>query len=1131
MRRVLGFPVLACALASLPFSEFALSQTAPAPPPEKTPRAVPRSAPAASKPSPKPTPLPILTGSVRGSDGKPVEGALVLYRPLAAPPREFAAATKTDAEGRFRAELKVAGPVYVRVTAKGLAGRTFDRVQPASPLAVVLDRGQVIEGDVRDGAGQPLAQVRVLASPTLGVAVSSWETDKQSIEAMTDARGHFRLDGVGPGLYSIAATARGFGSARKGNVRPGATVNLIARAGGWLAGRVTDPKGRPLPGALVRAELEPQFWGGSTVATTDAQGGFELPGLEPGNYTVVARHADFAPGVARGVTVDAEGSADVALVLTTGAAVAGRVVDSEGRPLAGRVAGQELASLPMPRSLVELLRADAGADGRFRLERVPPGSYGLGVSAPRYSGRRIETEVSDGEGVIDLGDIALEEGLAIRGRVRTSSGAPIADAEITTGGFDMMRGGVFTQTRSEADGTFVLAGLVPGPTRVNVSALGFASLNNKTMTPGGDPVDLILTPGSSITGLVVEESDRPVDSYRVAASPSKAMAGWEGRAEKSVGSPDGRFLLEGLAEETYVLQVVVPDRAPATVSGVRVSAGRTTDAGLIRVPRGGIVRGTVTEASGDPIVGAAVKAYGTTQDAMEWREELQTLSEPSGSFEIRGVPEGPRQVVATHPDYAAADVVVDVVAAKGPVDTRLVLTQGGRIAGVARKRDGTPLAGLTIFANSRSYRLSGGSRRNHITGADGSFTIEHVAPGPTFVSLMAGVGPGRMMSMMSRQVEVREGETTSVDFSSREILVNGRVTKSGTPMSGLRLHFMGEGGVSYSVSSGFDSVAGAPTGPQRNLGVTGEDGTFALIVDTPGKYWVRTESQDGRTSYPSREVQVPDVETHSVELTFSGVPVIGIVVDKDTDQPVAQASVNAVVKEKNGPRASSAQTGPDGRFQIDAEPGEYTLSARAEGYGVTNLAATVGASGLSDARLELEKGLEIRGRVLDASGRGVASARVDARAGESSDFGGAEALADGSFRISGLAAKPYNLCAGSELAGYAVRTSVSPGGPETTLTLRRAARVRLVVKGPDGAPVPKAWASVTKLGGAAISVPRTGIFGTTDSTGVTEIATPAGTLEIVVRAEKYEGTVGVTVAEGATVTSEVTLAESVEKPK
>src|SRR5258707_11996414 len=572
---------------------LALAVALAAPPPKKAPPASSRPSPAAAKPAPKPTPYSVLTGSVRGPDGKPVDGALVLYRSLAAASRELAATTRTDAEGRFRAELKTAGLVYVRVTAKGLAGRSFEKVQPGAPLAVVLDRGQTIDGTVRDAAGQPLARARVIASTNLGVSVSSWEADKQSIEAITDDRGHFRLEGVGAGLYWLNATAHGFGSARKGNVRPGATVNLIARSGGWLAGQVSDPQGRPLAGALVRAELEPQFWVGSTVETTDAQGRFEILGLDPGNYTVVARHADFAPGVVSGVAVDAEGRADLTIPLAKGASVTGRLVDAEERPLAGRVAAQELAGQPMPRSLVELLRADTGDDGRFRIDKVPPGSYALGAVAPRYTGRRVEAEVSGREAAFDHGDISLEPGRAIRGRLRTSSGVPVPDAQITTGGFDMMSRGTFSQARSEADGSFALAGLIAGPARINVRALGFASVNNKMMMPGGDPVDVILTAGGSVAGVVVEEGDRPVDSYRVVASPVKSSV-WEGRAEKSVGSTDGRFLLEELAEETYVLQVLVPDRAPATVSGVRVSAGRTTDAGVIRVPRGGIVRGTVS---------------------------------------------------------------------------------------------------------------------------------------------------------------------------------------------------------------------------------------------------------------------------------------------------------------------------------------------------------------------------------------------------------------------------------------------------------------------------------------------------------------------------------------------------------
>jgi carboxypeptidase family protein len=1129
--RILGV-ALGFAVASAPFVRGAASATGPGPP-EPQDKAQPpasRATTVATRPSPRPTPAAALEGSVQGPDGRTIEGALVLYRPLAASFRERADATRTDAHGHFHAALKTAGAVYVRVTAKGLAGRTFEKVQPGSPLAVVLDRGGTIDGFVRDGTGQPLGGARVTATSDLGMAVSGWETDKESIEATTDARGHFRLDGIGPGLSSLSATAHGFGSARKGNVRPGSTVTLIARPGGWLAGQVNDPQGRPVQGALVRAEMEPQPGGSSAVETTDAGGRFEVTGLDVGTYSVVARHADFAPGVATGVAVDVEGRADLSVVLAVGAAITGRLVDAEERPLDGRVAAQELAGQPMARSLAELLRADAGADGRFRIEKVPPGSYGLGAVAAGHAGRRIDVEVSSRQAVIDLGDIALERGLAIRGRVRTSSGAPVPDAQITTGGFDIW-GATFSETRSDADGSFVLAGVTPAPTRVSVRATGFASVN-KTMTPGADPVDLILTAGASVTGIVVEDGDRPLDAYRIVANPVDHASRGEGTAEKSVGSTDGRFLLEDLAEGTYVLQVLVPDRAPATLSGVRVSAGRTTDAGIIRVPRGGVVRGTVTDTAGAAVVGATVKAYAPTQDAMEWSEQFQTLSEPSGAFEIRGVPDGTRQIVAKHPEYSAADVMVEVVASKGPTEARLVLTLGGRIEGVARKRDGTPLAGLSINVHSQSNRLSRGWGPNSVTGADGRFTVEHVAPGPTLVTLMANVGPGQMTSLVSKQVEVREGETAFADLSSREILVSGRVVKSGTPLPGLRLRFMGEGGMTTVVMGGVDAVAGEPTGPQHNVGSTGEDGTFALIVDTPGKYWVMTESQDGRTTYPSREAQIPDVDAHSLEIAFSGVPVTGIVVDKETDQPVPQALVSGAPNDKDVRRASSAQarTGADGRFQLDADPGEYTLSARAEGYGIGSLAATVGASGLSDARIELEKGLEIKGRVLDATGHGVPGVRVQARAGES-EYGGSPTLPDATFRISGLAAHPYNLCAGNQLAGYAVRIGVAPGGADVTLTLRPAARVLLLVKGPEGTPLPKAYASVTKVGGAVVDVPFLGGRGPSDAKGLIEIPTPAGALEIEVRADKYEGTARTSVAEGATATSEVTLTASVDTPK
>src|SRR5258707_13791763 len=116
---------------------LALAVALAVPPPDKAPPASSRPSPAAAKPAPKPTPYSVLTGSVRGPDGKPVDGALVLYRSLAAASRELAATTRTDAEGRFRAALKTAGLVYVRVTDKGLARGVVGEVPPDAPLAVV----------------------------------------------------------------------------------------------------------------------------------------------------------------------------------------------------------------------------------------------------------------------------------------------------------------------------------------------------------------------------------------------------------------------------------------------------------------------------------------------------------------------------------------------------------------------------------------------------------------------------------------------------------------------------------------------------------------------------------------------------------------------------------------------------------------------------------------------------------------------------------------------------------------------------------------------------------------------------------------------------------------------------------
>ena len=336
----------------------------------------------------------MLEGTVKGPDAKPIEGALVSASPVVGRWDEPARTCRTDATGHFKLDLARAELMSVRVEARGLAPVRLEKVQPGQSVVLTLGRGRTIEGVVRDVAGQPVAGARVAAWSDQGLTTSAWEAEAGVVWASTDSRGHFRLDGIGPGLHRVVARARGYGEGTRRNVRPGATVGLALRPGGWLTGRVVDAGGAPVKGALVRAELEPRFWEASPIEASDADGRFELLGLSGGRYTVVANSQGFAPGIETGVSVPAEGSAEVAIALGPGVSVKGRLVDAAERPLPGRARLQELARQELPASVGEILSGAAGSDGRFRDRARPAGrvdARGHGArfrGAARRAGRR-----------------------------------------------------------------------------------------------------------------------------------------------------------------------------------------------------------------------------------------------------------------------------------------------------------------------------------------------------------------------------------------------------------------------------------------------------------------------------------------------------------------------------------------------------------------------------------------------------------------------------------------------------------------------------------------------------------------------------------------------------------------------
>ena len=150
-----------------------------------------------------------------------------------------------------------------------------------SLVLAVSTRGQTIEGTVSNavtGAGVGGAKVVLHLGQT------------PAYSAITDATGHFRLEDVKDGAYSVRYTADRYFSSRRN-----APIQVLAGAASVpiegrlvplarIGGRVVDPSGQAVPDAFVELTTLQNFW----TARTDDKGRFSIDSVMPGqtNYTL-----------------------------------------------------------------------------------------------------------------------------------------------------------------------------------------------------------------------------------------------------------------------------------------------------------------------------------------------------------------------------------------------------------------------------------------------------------------------------------------------------------------------------------------------------------------------------------------------------------------------------------------------------------------------------------------------------------------------------------------------------------------------------------------------------------------------------------------------------------------------------
>ena len=306
-----------------------------------------------------------LTGRVLAWDGEPARGAEVELRL-----RGSIASARCDEEGWFALEgLLPLSEGWLGIRAEGnavhaVAPVTIDGTTAPSPMIIQLEVARSIAGRVVDHGGTPLAGIvlrvhgdhYVERNVRRSLAIdTTWEQLLGDAEVTSGADGTFGFHGLYDGVFTVSATRPG-PPARSWfrEVRPPAedivlTLDPDDVQDVTLEGVVLDAHtGRPVTAYWLT--VIGRHPGGSTYNSpryehASETGAYEVGGLPPGEYGIYVDAPGFTSAGVAPVLRDA-GRHRVELELAPARTVRLRVVDRDGRPVAGASVWVERQDVP-----------------------------------------------------------------------------------------------------------------------------------------------------------------------------------------------------------------------------------------------------------------------------------------------------------------------------------------------------------------------------------------------------------------------------------------------------------------------------------------------------------------------------------------------------------------------------------------------------------------------------------------------------------------------------------------------------------------------------------------------------------------------------------------------------------------
>lgn len=661
---------------------------------------------------------------VRDVVDKPAGGARVLVAGATLwPPRS----AETDDDGTVRIGGLAAGTYALRAV----------KQEGASPieLGVVLERGekktielQLVRGrflvvHVTDGDGDAAGAIRGAR-----VLLAEGEVSPFPIEATTDGRGRARLGPFAPGIATVSAHADGFvgrGAILVADPPPPEARIVLARAG-VLFGRVLDVRGRPVDGATIEivgtdpgggpivddprrarfqaahfaamlpgaaplvsagelgvvpgpvpsiplamtsmpnafrsgdgeVPLDPASW------VTRSDGTFRLSPASPGRIRAIVHHPQYVDAESDVVTLAAGGQASVDVTMHEGGILDGRVLDAADLPVAGARVFVSATRGTLERS------TRTATDGTFAFAALPE-AVSVGVSTP-------DGEMADFRATIEIPEGGREQ-MTIRlpaprdpivVSVADERGDPIGNAQLTATSLSndsLLRSTVFTS----ADGQARLKGARGLRLRLEARAPSRAP---KVVTTEGteDTVRIELDPAETAYGDVsATRTGEPIGQADVTLYTDLG-------ARHAITDARGHFSIGELGSGAAKLRVRATGYAPLdrTVTVPDSGGRRPLALAPVEMAAEGIVEGDVSDARGDPVVGARVaRDHVPTWLLVGSSPRDLAVTDGDGHFRLGALPEGTVTLEAYAPDMGRTQMAVQIVGGRTTDGVHMVFAE------------------------------------------------------------------------------------------------------------------------------------------------------------------------------------------------------------------------------------------------------------------------------------------------------------------------------------------------------------------------------------------------------------------------------------------------------------------------